>query len=143
MIEQIDDGHRRLNAFGAAGARQLVKGSEELQIFFGRQFVVQRIRLGHIADFLQHFELRHRLAQHADGAAVGYVDTGNQLDQRRFAGARRAQQAEQLPAFDAHRNPVQYGATAESPGNVAKLDSGGQGFVNRRNGHLHALLNCE
>ncbi|MNV88285.1 hypothetical protein D3C71_1824790 [compost metagenome] len=94
MILQIDQLQDIPDPAGAVSAFQSIESGEEFQILFCAQLRIQGVRLSHIPDLLQHGKLRHGYPQYTHFARGRFINAGQELHQRSFAGAGRAQNAE-------------------------------------------------
>ena len=72
------------------------------------------------------------VAKHRQAAGIGAHQPGQRRDQRRLAGAVRAEQAEELALGDFERNTVQRAQRAEILDDVNDGNSGGHGYRLRR-----------
>ena len=84
-----------------------VDGREKAHVFLGRQIGVKRSLLRHVSDLSEHVQVRHPAAQDADGSPFRHHQTDKGPDQRRLAGAVRAEQSVDLAAADAKRYAVE------------------------------------
>ena len=88
-------------------ARNAVQPGVEQEIGGDRQFEVERRLLEHDAEPRQR---RHRIARHVvahdlDAAGIGHEQAGEQLEQRRLAGAVGPEQRDELAGLAARLTP--------------------------------------
>ena len=90
-------------------ARHAVQAGMEHQVGGHRQFEIEGRLLEHDAELRQrrHRIARHVVAHHLDAAGVGDEQAGEQLKQRRFAGAVRAQERDELAGAHVEADAVE------------------------------------
>jgi hypothetical protein len=116
---------------------------ERAQVFFSRQFVLQRRRM---AD--EHHVLAQRRCKRCDGLAapshrarIGHRESGQDAKQRRLAGTIRAGDEQRPPRVDAKRNSRKQRSGAAARGQVLRFEHRG-GRRLRRSAKAHALCAC-
>src|ERR1051325_4760972 len=121
-VREVD---RPLDALAALGAFQPVDGAEELEVLEHGEVAVERERLRDVADVAAHllaflFDVE---AVDAGVAGGGDEEAAEDADERRLAGAVRAEEAEDLAARDLQRDVVEGADGAEVLGDVLDVDA--------------------
>src|SRR5690349_11818961 len=97
---------------------------DEIQIFGGRQAVVQRARLRDVSDALLDLErLRHDVKTGDDSMSVTRLDhPGENFYRRRLASAVRSEEPDDLTRTHAQTQPIERQRRAVSPREVLGLN---------------------
>ena len=114
QIEQLE--RAALDLLAARAARPRTDAKAEADIVEHSHVAEQRVALEHEADIaLLHGELERVLAVEQHAAGGRHVEAGEDAEQRRLAGAGRAEQGDELARADVERYAMQSRASCRSP----------------------------